>query len=656
MADPVLWGSAQLVNSETANDQTQTVVAGLEGGGFVVVWRDQSLAGGDDAVASIKAQVYDALGAEVGAEILVNTYTIGNQYVPDVATLEGGGFVVVWTTTGNPGDPSDGVAAQLFVATGTKVGSEILVNTTTNSGQGSPSVTALDSGGFAVAYESYDGSSFDILLQRFANNGAKLGSETVVTTITTGDQLEPQIAALGTDRFVVLWRDDSLSPDDPSGTALRFQIYNDDGTPQNGEKLANGPTDSNQQKGKVAGDGAGNFLVVYQDLSGDLGPLFNSVAHRFDEDGDAYAGDFLLSDPLSNASQAFSGEVTGLADGSYYSVWVEFVLGSYYLCAQHVASDGSKLGGEHVVQQLPSGVNLADLKLSGLADGRIVVAWTDNQQTGGDASGTAVRAIILDPREGIISGTANGEAIAGSFTGSAIVDDIINGLGGDDTIFGFDGDDSIEGGAGDDAIDGGAGIDTAVLTSTANVSANLASGIATGADIGNDTLVGIENLRGGAGNDFLVGDAGANDISGRNGDDTLFGSGGSDKLNGEDGADTLTGGKGKDSLSGGSGGDRFDVNSKLEAGKGTGRDVILDFVNGEDKIDLRTIDAKKSDPGNDKFKWIGKKAFHGVEGELRYKVTATGLLVEGDIDGNGKADFQIELDGVFSISKAGLLL
>jgi Ca2+-binding RTX toxin-like protein len=639
MADPVLWGSEQLVNTETANDQAQTVVTGLEGGGYVVVWTDLSLAGGDASVSSIKAQVYSALGDKVGGEILVNTNTDGNQQAPDVASLDGGGFVVVWQTSGHPDDPgSNGVAAQLFDASGTKVGGETLVNTTITDSQVSPTVAALDSGGFAVAYQTSDGTQFDILLQRFDASGAKLGGETVVNTITTADQSEPQIAALGSERFVVVWRDDSQSPDDTEGSAIRMQIYNDDGTPQNGEKLANGQTTSNQQSASVAGDGTGNFLVTYRDQSGDLGPAFNIVGHRFDEEGDALAADFLVSDPNANSSQSFEAYVTGLPDGRYYVIWYEYVGSDFRLCGQLLASDGSKIGGEHVVKQLPVGISPDDVKVAGLADGRIVVVWQDNAQTGGDASGTAARSLILDPREGIINGTANGETIAGSATGSAIVDDIINGGGGDDTIFGFDGDDSIDGGAGDDTVNGGAGIDTAVLTSTASVSANLALGIAIGADIGNDTLVAIENLRGGAGDDSLVGSAGINSIDG--------GAGG----------DLIRGGNGKDSLTGGSAADVFDFNSRTEAGKGAGRDVILDFVLGEDKIDLRTIDAKKLDPGNDKFKWIGKQKFHGVEGELHYKVTATGVVIEGDIDGNGKADFQIELDGVFAITKAGLLL
>ena len=76
----------------------------------------------------------------------------------------------------------------------------------------------------------------------------------------------------------------------------------------------------------------------------------------------------------------------------------------------------------------------------------------------------------------------------------------------------------------------------------------------------------IENIKGGFGNDALVGDARANTITGndgddtltgRDGDDTLDGGPGEDALNGGDGDDTLDGGPGEDTLNGGDGNDTY---------------------------------------------------------------------------------------------------
>ena len=63
-----------------------------------------------------------------------------------------------------------------------------------------------------------------------------------------------------------------------------------------------------------------------------------------------------------------------------------------------------------------------------------------------------------------------------------------------------------------------------------------------------DTLVSIENARGGAGNDSLVGTAGANVLDGGNGHDTLRGGGGNDRLVLSLGTDRLDGGAGTNTL------------------------------------------------------------------------------------------------------------
>ncbi len=83
-------------------------------------------------------------------------------------------------------------------------------------------------------------------------------------------------------------------------------------------------------------------------------------------------------------------------------------------------------------------------------------------------------------------------------------DDIENGLSGNDTLRGGGGADILRGGAGNDLLDGGSGRDTADYSDTTQgVNASLWTGVATGAEIGTDKLVGIENLTGGTGDDHL---------------------------------------------------------------------------------------------------------------------------------------------------------
>lgn len=191
------------------------------------------------------------------------------------------------------------------------------------------------------------------------------------------------------------------------------------------------------------------------------------------------------------------------------------------------------------------------------------------------------------------------------------LDNRIVGSEGRDTIYGEAGDDSIMGMAGDDLIDGGDGDDS---------------------------------LSGGEGNDVLIG--------GR-GNDKLFGDVGNDRLSGGDGDDWLEGGAGADILTGGAGKDTFYFR---QADLGW-RDTITDFNAAEgDKISLSAIDANTATGKDDPFRFIGNGAFSKVAGELRYSAVKGGILVEGDVNGDGVADLSIMLQGVTSVTMKDFML
>ena len=166
--------------------------------------------------------------------------------------------------------------------------------------------------------------------------------------------------------------------------------------------------------------------------------------------------------------------------------------------------------------------------------------------------------------------------------------DTLYGGTGNDTLNGGKGNDTLYGGTGNDTLNGGNGIDTAVFSSRNN-RINLASTSRQNTRDGKDILTGIENVKGGGGNDLIRGDSEANYLYGENGKDRLYGGTGNDRLYGgdgndglygEDGNDLLTGGLGNDQLTGGAGRDTFCIST------GVGRDVITDYGTGNDRIRL----------------------------------------------------------------------
>lgn len=174
--------------------------------------------------------------------------------------------------------------------------------------------------------------------------------------------------------------------------------------------------------------------------------------------------------------------------------------------------------------------------------------------------------------------------------------------------------------------------------------------------LGNDSLQGLDGddyLDGGAGDDSLAGGLGSDRLSGGDGNDKLYGNEGNDFLWGGAGDDLLEGGAGDDVMSGGTGKDLF----QFRPGDLGGYDVITDLNQAEgDRISLSLIDANSGTTTNDAFAFIGTANFSSVAGELRYAVVDGGVLVQGDVDGDGIADLSILVSGWTSVSAQNFIL
>ncbi len=243
---------------------------------------------------------------------------------------------------------------------------------------------------------------------------------------------------------------------------------------------------------------------------------------------------------------------------------------------------------------------------TGAGNDVITIGRMDNNFSGDlllDGSGGNDRIVVASQMN--VMGTINVSADGGegrdvldasAFTQGAVLfggagNDVLVGGSGDDDLFGQAGADVLTGGLGSDILDGGADAD--VLVDAADADLTLTADSLTG--IGGDDVAGIERaeltggdgnniidatnftgvvvLRGGGGNDELIGTAFNDTIFGGAGGDTMFGLAGADLLNGEDDRDSITGGLGNDQLNGGNDNDEFawfsgDGSDGLAAGLG----------------------------------------------------------------------------------------
>ena len=179
-----------------------------------------------------------------------------------------------------------------------------------------------------------------------------------------------------------------------------------------------------------------------------------------------------------------------------------------------------------------------------------------------------------------IKGYSGDDLLIGGFG-----NDYLDGGADDDILYGDDGMDVLAGGSGNDRLDGGKGFDKAIF-GNANNRIDLRSTRAQYTGEGFDTLINIEAVNGGGGDDLIIGNALANLLEGGSGDDKLYGLNGDDRLDGGSGDDRLVGGLGQDVMTGGRGKDTFYV------GHGGDVDMITDFRDfGDEVVFVNTIDS-----------------------------------------------------------------
>ena len=134
---------------------------------------------------------------------------------------------------------------------------------------------------------------------------------------------------------------------------------------------------------------------------------------------------------------------------------------------------------------------------------------------------------------------------------------------------GGSGDDVLIGGGGPDELDGGTGRDVVSYAGRPDpVTVTVASGADDGAPGEGDDVLAVERLVGGRGSDVLTGGGGRERLDGRAGNDRVDGRGGSDVLVGGAGDDVLAGADGDDSFVSGSAPEGADV---MQGGSGTDR-------------------------------------------------------------------------------------
>ena len=275
----------------------------------------------------------------------------------------------------------------------------------------------------------------------------------------------------------------------------------------------------------------------------------------------------------------------------------------------------------------------------------------------------------------------NGDAGADELNGGDGADKLFGGTGPDllnggtgndrrdgqsdiDTLNGGGGNDYLDGGLGADVMSGGADNDIYIVDDAGDQTIELA---AEGYDIVRTALDGWvlgENLEAlqlqGSADIDGSGNSGANNLQGNAGANSLDGGAGSDTLNGNDGDDLVIGGLGNDLLRGGTGADTFVVRQESIATPVLETDQVYDF-DAQDLIDLADIDANTRLDGNQAFRLVSAftkpDAAHDEDvGQMTLTFASGITTLRLDVNGDGKVDYQMKINGDVTGDSGGWIL
>ncbi|MHA4870659.1 Ig-like domain-containing protein [Duganella sp. PWIR1] len=370
----------RVISSAAGNFEVLPVSAASSGLDGVILQLFRNIDNGGD---KLSARLFDRDGNPLGGNFAIGAESGGEQRGQVVTALQSGGFAVAYHSNpvagafGNNGAWE--VKVQLLDGAGQLLGGPITVNTTTDGSQRLPAIVALEDGGFVVTWQSTqqdDGPYTSIYARTFNAFGEPLGPEVPVSISAVGHLAQPTIAALP-GGYVILWSGKVSA----GSTGLMQQYFDEYGNKIGDQQLVHEISDPNGQvyfaTQQIAATGNGGHVVSWvQDVG--IEGQDKVMVRNYDVSGNPVGAAFAVA-----SGSHLGADVLGLSDGSYMVVWdVQGANGeSFIMGRRYSGSDNSPLGGEFKISQSPVlGIKFSPT-LTEFQDGEIVVSW------GGDGSG-----------------------------------------------------------------------------------------------------------------------------------------------------------------------------------------------------------------------------------------------------------------------------
>jgi Ca2+-binding RTX toxin-like protein len=447
------------------------IAADPTSGGYVLAWTAY-----DRTTYEVEARRFDLSGAPIGRELLIDSsinYPSTNLAAGAIVAKSSGTLAVGvnYTTIYSPTPYSGYAPTAIYLIDGQD---HPAVSVRISAAVGAPlddfgDVTVIGDWFVSIGRQQSDARGpYGSYIQLFTETGAG------ITPASTGRLSDPTIAATSGGPGFLVAGTVPLS----DGRDIMIQSFGASGTPSNSQVNVNsGNSAGDQYDPEMVALATGNFVLVWTDAVGD-GSGSTVRARLYGADATALGSEFVI--PALRSGDQYDGHVTALPDGGFVVAWTSGSRAEgQTVRAQQFDANGLALGDE--IQVNPGGSGHYGPSIATLTDGSVAIAWTDESVTLDLSHDVRVQvfapSVLRSGAEGsdLLLGRAGDDLLVG-YAGDDVIDggagtdlldgglgrDIIGGKAGKDILAGGDGNDYLDGGADDDYLFGDAGEDLVI--------------------------------------------------------------------------------------------------------------------------------------------------------------------------------------------------
>lgn len=298
-------------------------IAADKDGGFVVVYDTDDYSGNQ----YINGSRYNRFGDRIQTWNFYNEGYSGNvSGEPAIGMNDRGDFIVAWEdnlSSVNSGEctsetdcDSYGIYFKRFEGSENppyNISDSEMINTFSTSSQVDPAIAKDGSGNYVVVWESNINDEteqgYAIRGQRYFDDGSKNGSEFQINTITTDNQIDPDVAMNANGDFIVTWRGGF------STYGVYARMYNADGSAIGDDIKVDDETGStNHSHPAVDINDDGDAIILYTHSYSDV------LARRINSDGTTNGDEFKVEAETGSGARNYP-DVALNNDGSFVATF-----------------------------------------------------------------------------------------------------------------------------------------------------------------------------------------------------------------------------------------------------------------------------------------------------------------------------------------------